>query len=102
MSLHICNKSPAESSSLQSCLKVAGGGTGNAVLLIENAVYAVIPNLAQSLDLQAKSSSIQLYALADDLQARGLTALAVDYVIQINYAEFVQLCVDHNNSHSWY
>lgn len=102
MSLHICNKSPTENSALRSSLAVASSGAGNAVLLIENAVYAVLPSLAQSLDLAAASSNIRLYALTDDLQARGLLPLAVDYVTAINYAEFVQLCVAHKNSHTWY
>lgn len=102
MSLHICNKSPAENSALQSCLKVASCDRGSAVLLIENAVYAVLPNLAQSLGLQAVASNTQLYALQDDLHMRGLNPLVPDYVTPIDYSEFVQLCVDHNNSHSWY
>ncbi len=102
MSLHICNKSPTENSALRSCLAVASIGEGHAVLLIENAVYAVLPAIAQSLQLQATSSNTRLYALTDDLQARGLVPLAVDYVTPIDYAEFVQLCVTHKNSHSWY
>ncbi len=102
MSLHICNKSPNENCALQSCLKIASSDENNAVLLIENAVYAALPHLSQSLGLQTIATKIELYALKDDLAARGLAAAAVHYITAIDYAEFVQLCAVHNNSHSWY
>ncbi len=100
MTLHICNKSPTESAALQSCLKVACAGSGNAVLLIEDAVYALLPALAKSLGLHATSANTKLYALKDDLTARGLRPTAD--VTPVDYAEFVRLCVVHSNSHSWY
>ena len=102
MTLHICNKSPTESSSLQSCLTIACSGAGNAVLLIEDAVYAALPAVAKSLDLQGKVASTELYALKDDLTARGLESSAAACITAVDYTDFVQLCVDHSNSHSWY
>ncbi|MGI9288815.1 MAG: sulfurtransferase complex subunit TusB [Pseudomonadales bacterium] len=102
MTLHICNKSPTESSALQSCLAVACSGSGNAVLLIEDAVYAALPALEKSLDLRDEIANTELYALKDDLKARGLESSLASYITAIDYADFVQLCVDHSNSHSWY
>ncbi|MBU6996131.1 MAG: sulfurtransferase complex subunit TusB [Theionarchaea archaeon] len=73
--LFIINKSPFASRSLESCLDIAG--KGDAILLIEDGVYAVTSDQI----LQAEERDINLYVLKADAEARGIqTALpVVDY-----------------------
>lgn len=99
MTLHICHQSPTKNSGLQSCLRIAGENPRSAVLLIESAVYATLPNLAQTVGLL--SANTRLYALREDLAARGLLPLAVDDVTLVDYSGFVKLVCTHENCHSW-
>ncbi len=89
--LHIINHSldPAGIASLQRTLQLQDG-----VLLCGDAVYLAVrpdfPDLA-----------LPVFALACDVQARGLRAQWPDYVRQIDHAQYVGLCVHHAKSLSW-
>jgi tRNA 2-thiouridine synthesizing protein B len=92
--LHIVNKSPTERSALASCLRVAQDG--QALLLIEDGVYAATGNT-----LAEASQRLKVYALAPDLQARGLAGKAAAGITPIDYAGFVDLVAEHATSQSW-
>jgi len=96
--LHIVSSSPFQTHALQSALKVVL--KGDAILLIENGVYAAVdgPEMAQMLAGAADSSRV--YALEEDLNARALPSLA-KHVIKVGYTDFVQLVCQHHNSVNW-
>ncbi len=84
--LHVINKANA----LPGCLSVAG--TNDALLLIEDGVYA---------GTGPRSPQRPLYALAADVVARGLGERLGPSVTVVTDAEFVQLAVDHQPIVSW-
>lgn len=104
MLLHTVNKSPFESSALADCLAIARAG--DSVLLIEDAIYAVLggqqtPHAA--LIAQLSTSGTCFYVLKDDLGARGVNAksLAAPFKIASD-ADFVALAASASAVQSWY
>ncbi len=97
--LHIVTKSPYEKNALDSCLRVAQ--PGNAVLLIEDGVYAAVRGGGAVEKLQKAASSLKLYALAPDLEARGMKERVIDGVTLVDYAGFVELVTSHPVNQSW-
>lgn len=96
--LHIVSSSPFQTHALQSALKVVRNG--DAILLIENGVYAAVdgPEMAQM--LAGAADDLMVYALEEDLNARALPSVG-KHVIKASYTDFVQLVCQHNNSVSW-
>jgi tRNA 2-thiouridine synthesizing protein B len=92
--LHIVNKSHTERHALASCLRVAQAG--QALLLIEDGVYAATDNA-----LGDAATRLKVYALAPDLAARGLAGKAAVGVTLIDYAGFVDLVAEHSTNQSW-
>ncbi len=97
--LHIVNKSPTERNSLDSCLRMAS--KGSAVLLIEDAVYAATKGNAAAAKLQAAMADLKVYALAPDLNARGMADRVLEGVNLVDYGGFVDLVAEHRNCQSW-
>ena len=97
--LHIVNKSPFQTSSLDSCLRMAR--PGSALLLIEDGVYAATTGSAVQDRISAACAHLKIYALQPDMDARGVTAKVLDGVTLIDYAGFVDLAVEHHTSQSW-
>jgi tRNA 2-thiouridine synthesizing protein B len=97
--LHIVNKSPTERTSLDSCLRLAT--KGSAVLLIEDAVYAATKGNAAAAKLQAAMADLKVYALAPDLNARGMADRVLEGVNLVDYGGFVDLVAEHNTCQSW-
>lgn len=97
--LHIVNKSPSERNSLDSCLRLAT--KGSAVLLIEDAVYAATKGTAAAAKLQAAMADLKVYALAPDLNARGVADRVLEGVNLVDYGGFVDLVAEHNTCQSW-
>lgn len=97
--LHIVNKSPMERNSLDSCLRLAT--KGSAVLLIEDAVYAATKGTAAAAKLQAAMADLKIYALAPDLNARGVADRVLEGVNLVDYGGFVDLVAEHNTCQSW-
>ena len=97
--LHIVNKSHAQTTSLQSCLRLAKAGS--ALLLIEDAVYAATQAGAARLRHRRRDEAAQgLRPAARRRSARhgrqaGRRRHAVDY------AGFVDLVAEHPNNQSW-
>ena len=76
--LHIVNKSHRQTTSLQSCLRLAQDG--HALLLIEDGVYAVTRGGAAS---------------------AGMAAQMIDGVTAVDYGGFVDLVAEYPNCQSW-
>ncbi|QKO21210.1 sulfurtransferase complex subunit TusB [Rhodoferax sp. BAB1] len=97
--LHIVNKSPTAARSLESCLRMAL--PGQAVLLIEDGVYAATTGSSSEAQLRAAAGKVKLYALKPDLDARGMSARALDNVTLVDYGGFVDLVAEHGTPNSW-
>jgi tRNA 2-thiouridine synthesizing protein B len=96
--LHILNKSPLQTNTLDTVLRLAPSG---ALLLIEDAVYAATRGNAAEGKLRQAMGRIKVYALAPDLAARGMADRLIDGVATVDYDGFVDLVVEHPNSQSW-
>ena len=96
--LHIVNKSPMSSATLQSCLDTAAGGD---VLLIEDAVYAATVGSSSAGMLAAAAGKFRLHVLQPDLDARGMGEKLIDGVNSVDYAGFVGLVASNKNCQSW-
>lgn len=97
--LHIINKSPFQIGSLDTCLRMAQ--PGNALLLIEDGIYAATQGSTAEAKIRQAMTSLKVYALQPDMDARGVTCKLIDGVTLIGYDGFVDLAVEHNTSHSW-
>jgi tRNA 2-thiouridine synthesizing protein B len=97
--LHIVNKSALQRNSLESCLRVAQAG--GAILLIEDAVYAATRGNEAEGKLRDALSSFKIYALAPDLEARGMGDRVMEGVSTVDYGGFVDLVAEHKNCQSW-
>lgn len=96
--LHIVNKSPLEKGTLDTVLRLARSG---ALLLIEDAVYAATRGNAAEPKLRRAMEKLKVYALAPDLQARGVADRLIDGVQTVDYEGFVDLVAEHPNCQSW-
>jgi tRNA 2-thiouridine synthesizing protein B len=96
--LHIINKSPLSSVSLDTCLNTAAGGD---ILLIEDAVYAATKGNAAEAKLKTAMGKFKLHVLMPDLDARGLGDRLMDGVIAVDYAGFVDLTSNNKTCQSW-
>jgi tRNA 2-thiouridine synthesizing protein B len=96
--LHILNKSPLQTGTLDTVLRLAGSG---ALLLIEDGVYAATQGNAAEDRLRQAMGRLRVYALAPDLAARGMADRLIDGVTTVDYDGFVDLVVEHPNSQSW-
>lgn len=97
--LHIVNKSATERGSLESCLAMAT--KGSAVLLIEDAVFAVTKGGTAAAKIEAAAADLKIYALGPDLAARGMSGRVLDGVNVVDYGGFVDLVAEHNSCQSW-
>ncbi|MBS1189506.1 MAG: dsrH [Rhodocyclaceae bacterium] len=96
--LHIINKSPLDRPTLDSLLRM---GQSGAVLLIEDAVLAATQGHAAAEKLRALMTKMQVFALAPDLEARGVSDRLIDGVTGVDYGGFVDLVAEHPNCQSW-
>jgi tRNA 2-thiouridine synthesizing protein B len=98
--LHLINHSPWEQDSLQTCLRLAG--TGSAILLYENGVYAALRNTSISECVTESRKTLRWYVLEPDLSARGIEAeRLIDGIELIDYHGFVNLVTEHQPVQSW-
>lgn len=96
--LHIINKSPMSSVTLDSCLNTATGGD---ILLIEDGVYAATKGNAAEAKLRAAMGRFKVHVLMPDLEARGLGDRLMEGVSQVDYGGFVDLTSNNNSCQSW-
>jgi tRNA 2-thiouridine synthesizing protein B len=97
--LHIVNKSPFQTSTLDTCLSMAQ--PGHALLLIEDGIYAATAGSTTEARMRAACSQLKVYALQPDMDARGVTGKLIEGITLVDYAGFVDLTVEHNTSNSW-
>ncbi|NMM10975.1 MAG: sulfurtransferase complex subunit TusB [Polaromonas sp.] len=97
--LHIINKSPFQTTTLDSCLRMAQ--PGNALLLIEDGIYAATEGSAAESRVRQACTTLKVYALQPDMDARGVTGKLIDGVTLVDYRGFVELALEHSTSHSW-
>jgi len=94
--LHVVNKSPYETTSLDTCVGYIQGD--DALLLIEDAVYAAI----KSGKAAAKLAGLDVSVLGPDLAARGIGEdKLADGVKVVDYAAFVDMTVAKDKVQSW-
>lgn len=97
--LHLLNHSPAESPALTRCL--ASVAEGDALLLIENAVYAALPGALGPDELEAWQRT-KIFVLEPDLDARALSGrVLVDGIERVDFDGFVDLVASFDMSVSW-
>lgn len=98
--LHILRHSPHSDNRFASCLRVLAGEQG--LLLMEDAVYALLPDSQPASSLNLLPAAVQLYLLEADMLARGLTADALPARVQIvDYQGMVALCAQYPKVISW-
>lgn len=98
--LHTVNKSPFEKTALESCLNHAR--KGDAVILIEDGVYAALKNSKVAKQISERNGEVALYALGPDLAARGIkNGSLVEGVSVVDYGGFVDLVAEHDISQAW-
>jgi tRNA 2-thiouridine synthesizing protein B len=95
--LHLLSRSPFADTSGASCLRLLGPGDG--LLLTGDAVYALQPGSRPLEVLSQQPSDRPLFALVEDLDARGLAA--PDFVQAVDYAGFVELTLRFERTNSW-
>ena len=99
--LHTVNKSPFSHTLLSDCLAVCRAAHG--VILIEDGVYAALPHSPCAQALSAKmAAGVAVYALTEDLSARGLGETVLDGIQTVNTAGFVALSCRYRVVQSWY
>ncbi|MBI4808840.1 MAG: sulfurtransferase complex subunit TusB [Nitrosomonadales bacterium] len=96
--LHIINKSPLTSVTLDTCLNTAAGGD---ILLIEDGVYAATRGSAAEAQLRAAMGKFKVHVLMPDLEARGLGDRLMDGVSAVDYGGFVDLTSNNKTCQSW-
>lgn len=96
--LHIINKSPLSSSTLESCLRMNASGD---ILLTEDAVYAATKGNAFEGKLREAMGRCKVYVLQPDLEARGLADRLIEGVTSVDHGGFVDLTISNNACQSW-
>ena len=92
--LHTISGSPS-SGLLDSCLKLICPGDG--ILLIQDGVYYGCPPYL--LDCVSRDNSI--FALREDLLARGVLSKLAERIDPVGYRRFVELTIDYDKVISW-
>lgn len=90
--LHLINKSPFSSSSLDSCIRFAQ--KGSPILLFEDAVYGAMAGTSLENKIVDIMKDYQVYALREDLMARGISGV-IPGVKEVDYTGFVDLVEEH-------
>ena len=97
--LHIVNKSHTQTSALRSCLRLAQ--PGQALRLIEDAVYAATQGAAGTAGLNEVLKTLKVHVLQPDVEARGMAGKLIDGVHAVDYGGFVDLVAEHANNQTW-
>jgi tRNA 2-thiouridine synthesizing protein B len=96
--LHIVNKSPLERPSLDAVLQTGDAG---AILLIEDGVYGATKGSVGEAKLKSALGKFKVYALAPDLEARGIADRLMDGVTAVDYGGVVDLVCENKTCQSW-
>ncbi len=96
--LHILNASPLQSAQFNSCFRVLADDDG--IVLCGEAVQLLRKDSSALRQLLNSDDSYRLYALREDVQARGIDTKRMP-VTMLEYSDFVALCVDYTRVNSW-
>ncbi len=96
--LHTVNKSSFERNSLKSCLNAIDDTS--VILLIEDGVISAANNENSSM-LAGLATEGRVFALQEDVDARGISSKVVDNIKLVDYAGFVDLVEEHGTTVSW-
>ncbi len=96
--LHLLSHSPFNDSRLSSCLRLLGAD--DAIVLCGDAVYALQSGSAPCAALAEMPERNALFALAEDLQSRGIDPV-LPRVGAIDYPALVALCTRYSKVNSW-
>lgn len=96
--LHTINKSPFETSTMETCSRFLQ--PGDAVLFIEDGVYAAQEGNRFSADIRSIMEKSKVYALRPDLEARGIDRITEGIGV-VDYQGFVSLVEEHQVN-SWF
>lgn len=96
MLLHVVNRSPANSRVFEQALNAMG--PQDLLLLIEDGVQGALPQLVRHL----APVEGRLFALREDLEARGLVGCCAESVQVIDVDGFVTLTEETERTVSWY
>ena len=95
--LHVLSHSPFSDTRLASCLRILG--TGDALLLCGDAVYALQPQSQPLKMLEEQLAHLGLFVLEEDLQARNLPC--PPWATCVDYPAFVELSIAYDKVNSW-
>lgn len=102
--LHILNKSPKHPFPALQCARFYS--ERDSILLIEDAVYYTIPSTYQHFlstpELKDRQITATIYALKEDIDARGIAMQTHSDIKVVTYEGFVELTASHDKSSSWY
>jgi len=96
--LHLLAHSPFNDNRFSSCLPLLADGDG--LLLSGDAVHSLQPDSAALQALQQLAAGVAIYALQEDLLARGLSEYP-QRICAIDYPAFVDLCTRYSRVNSW-
>jgi tRNA 2-thiouridine synthesizing protein B len=96
MILNTYNKNDITSTSLAACLATIGAS--DALLLLEDGVYAALPSAGL---LTRMPEGVRLYVLQEDLAARGISDRICPDFNRIDYREFVALTLQYSKLVNW-
>jgi len=75
---------------------------GDAILFMESSTLSLLNKSTFAKDLQKEEVKVKFYALASDLQLRGIANDELAEVIDIiDYPEFVALTLEHSVIKTW-
>ncbi|MFJ4112065.1 MULTISPECIES: sulfurtransferase complex subunit TusB [Pseudomonas] len=94
--LHVISHSPFGDDRLSSCLRLLADE--DALLLCGDAVYALRDGSEPQRLLQAAALEQRLFALDEDLQARGIRS---ELANTVDYQGFVALSLHYDKVNSW-
>ncbi len=97
--LHTVNKSPFQTRTLESCLRMAK--EGSAILLIEDGVYAALADSPFADRIREALKSHTIYVLGPDVRARGIESRLIEGVKEVDYGGFVDLVIEHRTFQAW-
>ncbi|MFK5969671.1 MAG: sulfurtransferase complex subunit TusB [Candidatus Marithrix sp.] len=100
MTLHTVNKSPFETNSLETCLRLVR--SGHNVLLFEDGVYGASKGTRFEALLTKAMQNCKIHVLLPDFEARGMsTDSLISGIETVDYAGFVDLVTENERVQAW-